>query len=981
MSSERGEGPTPSDFARATAFGNAITSLRDGVCAPGSLDVAYDKLILEDRLFKSPVATTDEQPPRQCIFIRNFRLEHRIATGGMGSVYLAWCSAAKRHVAIKVLHDFDGHHTGIRLLEEARALARVNHRNIVQIFEVDDRATWTIASEGKESQALAVGRTAMIVMEFVAGQTLESWLVARPPWRVVVAVFLQVARGLAEAHRRGLLHCDVTPRNVLVCGVAAEDARTAVPTAKLVDFGLSRAVEPTGAATAERDGGAPLTGDVKPSKAAQTEDSSPHLLVDLICGTAGYAAPEQLERGQRIDARSDVFGLCAAMWHALAGDLPYDPVVLRPGTTVEARSPLTIRRAAWPRQLPRWLCDLLVCGLDLSPSRRPANMATLIRELERRLSWRQRMIRWVGVPLASATVAVSVAFLASYQPLPAPFGRGDPGVEQVWHADRQQQLTARVERADPGLRDAWPEILHAITEYVAAWVRMRETIRASAASEWTIEMKRFAGECLLESRGEFDQILRAIDASGERSDAKDWDLRIHRWIVGLRPPVACQIPRYAVSRVAHGPAASSEPWREHYARGYQHYLEHDLDAAVRAFDRAMEAANTDPVGRARIHFRLALVDLDRSRIDAALGHLHDALRLTAEDSDAYLRFYALKYLVERSPDPVAAIGHYLDAVGLVARTFEGAPVVQAAVGELHVSAVWAVRRAADAERFERCPIDCDSVSRPRRSCVPLVDRDERAHACAQDLLDLAEEVSPGSQELAQNVARARAELHLGRGELAAAEQVARAAIARNDPDRPRTWYPGLYETIARIQLTQERHGDAEASLRRCLSALKARGEAGAMRLNVLRLLFALSMNRDDLSAARDAGEQAWTILEGHNLRIHIADAVEILGRLGELYITNPAAQDDDRGVVRLLRGLELAAGVDLDETHTQIVAEMHMLLATVWLRKGRLPEAESALGAGLGLAREPKLIDALNALASQLDRQKNSPTGVIQTSP
>jgi serine/threonine protein kinase/tetratricopeptide (TPR) repeat protein len=952
MSSEYGDGPTPSEIVRATSFGDAITSLRDGVCAPGSLDVAYDRLDLEERLFRGPAGNTGEHPPRQYIFVRNFRLKYRIASGGMGSVYLAWCPSAERNVAIKVLHDFDGHQTDVRLLDEARSLARVSHLNVVQIFEVDDAAVWTIAVAGEEKRAPSVGRVAMIVMEFVDGRTLEEWLLERPPWRVITAVFLQVAHGLAEAHRQGLLHCDVTPRNVLVCVDETADPRVTAPTAKLIDFGLSRSIpDRSGDSTPGTSAGAGPLAAAAADPASQN-DSAPHLLVDVICGTAGYAAPEQLERGQRIDARSDIFGLCAAMWHALATELPYDPAVLRPGTTVEARSPLTIRREAWPRRLPGWLCELLMRGLHLDPKRRPASMTVLIRELERRLSWRQRMIGWFLVPLASATAALALAFGLSYQPLPAPFGPRDPGVELVWHASRQQTIAESVARADPAVRDAWPELLHAIGEFAAAWERMRGEIRVGAANEWTIEMKRFAGGCLLEARNEFDQILRAIAVSAEQTDARNWDLRIHRWLVGLRPPTACQIPRYAVSQISRNPAADTEPWREHYARGYQHYLEHELDAAAHALDQAMAAA-TNPVGRARIHFRLALIELDRSRIDAGLAHLHDVLRLTAEDGDTYLRFYALKYLVERSPDPVASIGHYLDALGLIDRMFEGASAEQVAVSQLHVSAVWAVHRAEHGGRFDRCPIDCDTVTRPRHSCPTPSERAMRARLCQQDLLDLAEEASPESRDVQCLVARTRAELLLDRGETSAAEKVALAASSLDDLAAPRTWYPKLYETLARIQIVQGRHADAEVSLRRAVTALITRGEGrGADALNALRLLFALAADREDPVAARAFGEQAWAVLEGHDIQAHVATAIEVLGRLGELYVTSPAVQDDDRGILLLTRGLELAAGSELDDELKRVAAEMHMLLAQARVRKGRLSDAEAGTATGrLGFGR------------------------------
>jgi serine/threonine protein kinase len=931
------------------AFAHALTSRRGPTGLPGSLDVAYDRLMLELRLFK-PTA----ESPRQYIYIKEFCIERRIGSGGMGSVYLAWSFSLKRRVAVKILFDFDGPQNGAIALQEAHCLARVNHANIVHVYEVDGAAPWCIATPKARATTPYAGEAAMIAMEYVDGSSLETWLATTRTWRTIVDKFVQAARGLAAAHRAGLLHSDVTPRNILV--------RTDVPesTVKLVDFGLSRSdgdpasdSQPYAASPPD-----PLSSDNSHSTASDGKKQpprwAPELVVDMVCGTPGYSAPEQLQLGNTIDARSDVFGLCASMWYALATQLPYDPAVLRPGTTVEARIPLSIRRATWPRHLPRWLCEVLVGGLDIEPGRRPDSMDRLLEIIERRLARPQRFLRWVVVPLASALACLAIVAALLHQPVPEPFGRHDAGIETVWHADRQAALATAV-GAHSELRSSWPELRHAIGEYAAGWERIRATIVAS--SEWTGDAKRFAGRCLLDARDEFDQILRSIvdaAAAPPQGGRAGSNLLVHRWIVGLRPPTVCRIPRYATATIATRGATTSgdDAWRDPYARGYQHYLAGRLDDASTAFTTALQLARNDPGGRARVQFRLGLVDLARSRADAAITHFHDALRLTADGSDPYLKLHTLTNLMIATADPIAGLGYYADARGILADTFAEDPAaVHEEAGNLHVRAAWAVGRAADTRRFKRCPIDCDDVKKPTASCE---DTDgptgQLAFQCALDLLDLAAD-GPCSSDLRALVVKTRTEALFKHGDLAEAEKVAQAAVALDDPDHPEKWSPLLYWTLGRVQLSREPTADGEVTLGRALKAHVAQGTADrASALDVLLLLSALADQRGDSIVARDLGERARAILEGQDIREHIPDAVQLFGRLGSLYLSAPVTRDAPLGIERLRRGLELAAGADLDETHTAIVLQMHGLLAHELLRGRRFAEAEDTLTAGM--ARE-----------------------------
>jgi eukaryotic-like serine/threonine-protein kinase len=190
--------------------------------------------------------------------IGRFRITHKLGAGGMGTVYEAYDPDLDRSVAIKVLVDSDGR----RLMDEAQAMARLSHPNVVPIHEVG-----------------TVDGQLFLVMELVRGETLASWLEQPRSWREIVSAFAEAGLGLAAAHRAGLVHRDFKPTNVLV------DRTGHV---RVSDFGLARA-----------DGFA-LGSDTRGE------------------GTPGYMAPEQGD-GRPIDARSDEYAFGISLARAFVG--------------------------------------------------------------------------------------------------------------------------------------------------------------------------------------------------------------------------------------------------------------------------------------------------------------------------------------------------------------------------------------------------------------------------------------------------------------------------------------------------------------------------------------------------------------------------------------------------------------------------------------------------------------------------------------
>ena len=317
----------------------------------------------------------------------------RIGAGGMGVVLSAYDGELDRVVALKLLHPGSRSlNAGPRLAREAQALARLSHPHVVPIFDVgtDD------------------GRT-FIAMQLVPGRTLGAWLRERRRSAAeVLAMFVQAGRGLAAAHRAGIVHRDFKPENVLI----GEDG-----VARVVDFGLALG-----------------RGDLECVPQPVAERSlleTPLTATGLLVGTRAYVAPEQLRR-LPADARSDQYGYCVALHEALFGTRPRfddrDPSrrlsVARTGSPVRDRVPGRVRRA-------------LARGLAIDPAARFADMDALIQALVGTAARRGVL---AAVVLASVGgVAMQRAGAATDEPC----ARAGDRVRAIWDDDARD----RVERA------------------------------------------------------------------------------------------------------------------------------------------------------------------------------------------------------------------------------------------------------------------------------------------------------------------------------------------------------------------------------------------------------------------------------------------------------------------------------------------------------------------------------------------------------
>ncbi|HET6550653.1 MAG TPA: PASTA domain-containing protein [Solirubrobacter sp.] len=200
-----------------------------------------------------------------------YRAERRLGSGGMGEVWCAEDEVLGRLVALKLLGSRFAEDPEFRerFRREARAAAGLAHPNIVGIF---DRSEW----DG----------TPYIAMELVDGKTLKDLVLERGPLPpdVATGVMVQILRALGFAHRRGIVHRDVKPQNVII---------DAEGTAKVADFGIARA------------GGSEMTE------------------TGAIVGTVQYLSPEQAE-GRPVDRRSDLYSAGIVLYELLTGRLPFD---------------------------------------------------------------------------------------------------------------------------------------------------------------------------------------------------------------------------------------------------------------------------------------------------------------------------------------------------------------------------------------------------------------------------------------------------------------------------------------------------------------------------------------------------------------------------------------------------------------------------------------------------------------------------------
>jgi len=278
---------------------------------------------------KTLLASFDDLP-RGSVFAGRYEIIEEVGKGGMGKVYKAFDRTLREPVALKLLKpEISFNEKAVeRFRNELKFARKISHRHVCRLFDLGEAAV-----------------VHFITMEFVQGEDLKAFIrrSGHLTWPKAVAIARQIAEGLAEAHRLGVIHRDLKPQNVMIDREG---------NAKIMDFGLARFVEGDG-----------MTGS------------------GVLLGTPEYMSPEQVDL-KEVDARSDLYALGAILFEMVTGRVPFT-----------GETPLSVaikhknEKAADTRELnpliPEPLSKLVARLLEKSPAGRFQSAEEVIAELDR----------------------------------------------------------------------------------------------------------------------------------------------------------------------------------------------------------------------------------------------------------------------------------------------------------------------------------------------------------------------------------------------------------------------------------------------------------------------------------------------------------------------------------------------------------------------------------------------------------------------
>ncbi|HEY5922267.1 MAG TPA: serine/threonine-protein kinase [Kofleriaceae bacterium] len=419
--------------------------------------------------------------------IGRYTVVDRIGSGTMGLVLAAFDPTLDRKVAIKIVQlDHTGTTSGRqRLLREAQAMAKLQHPNVVTVFEVgtfEDRV--------------------FLAMEYVAGATLHDWLAeAGRTRREIITAFVAAGHGLAAAHRAGIVHRDFKPANVLV----GTDGRV-----RVADFGLATA--PT---------------DAPPPPVEVLRDSDPGPLgmtkTGAVLGTPAYMAPEQ-HRGEHAEARADQFAFCVALYEALYKELPFEggAFLVYQDNVLAGR----VREAPRGSDVSARIRRVLLRGLAQLPRDRYPDMEALLAELSHDPAANRRRIALFGAAvLAAGGVAFAIARNTGDDD---PCAAADQPVANIWTAADKRALEASFKASgSPGAATAFAHVSRRLDDRVTALraARREACVATSVRREQSAELLDRRIRCVderaaattalitvLTEQRDIDVLMKGIDA-------------------------------------------------------------------------------------------------------------------------------------------------------------------------------------------------------------------------------------------------------------------------------------------------------------------------------------------------------------------------------------------------------------------------------------------------------------------------------------
>jgi WD40 repeat protein len=489
MNADEGTGPDEEFSALLAAWDEALAA---GACPPppdpaestpelpGRLERGLEclqRLHHWRRLRRAAGPGTDGERAPPWAALGRFQLRRELGRGGFGIVYLAHDPRLGREVALKVPHPdaLVSPHLRERFHREARAAAALDHPNLVPVYEV-----------GEE------GPVCFLVSAYCPGLTLAQWLKQRDepvPFPVAAALVVALAEAVEHAHRRGVLHRDLNPSNVLLepspQGAAGQNAPPGaalgfVP--RLTDFGLAKLLQEETPEAPTRSG--------------------------ALLGTVSYMAPEQAAgKSKGVGPAADIHALGTLLYELVTGRPPFhgetDLDTLR---QVQADEPLPPSRLR-PR-CPRDLETICLKCLRKEPGRRYPSAGLLGEDLRRFLAGqpirarpvgrREQLWRWcrrnpalaavsgLAAAAAVAAVALSVGLAFSNARLARERAEADRQRERA-----QAELCHALISDAKGFRNARPEGYR-----VQVWQRLQEALQLPASAEYLPGLRNLAASCL-----------------------------------------------------------------------------------------------------------------------------------------------------------------------------------------------------------------------------------------------------------------------------------------------------------------------------------------------------------------------------------------------------------------------------------------------------------------------------------------------------
>ncbi|MGE3545606.1 MAG: protein kinase, partial [Kofleriaceae bacterium] len=429
--------------------------------------------------------------------------------GGMGVVYKAFDPELDRPIALKLV-GFSGQGTKlgqsrVRLLREAKTLARLSHPNVVTVYDVG-----------------AYEDNLFVAMELVTGSTLRAWLDDKPRTpREILAVFHAAGAGLAAAHKLGIVHRDFKPENVMV----GNDGRV-----RVLDFGLARWLAFRGRISIS--GFTDLPSASGSMGTALTRDG-------MVLGTPVYMAPEQ-DDGKPVDSRSDQYSFCAVLYEALYGKRTF--AATSHSELVDQRRHEEVPPPPSLRGVSKRVRRAIIKGLRRDPDQRHRSMDALLHELGADRWTVQTKVAVAALAALALGAAGWATWVATHRAptIEDTCALADGDVKRVWYPERKRDLQRRFTAAGlPDPTGTAERVATKVDKWTAEWSHQRTalcemTMRADDKRSERIAEKL---QCLLRRLNELDGMVSILT----HTVSIDLATKADKMIDSIERPGSCEL--------------------------------------------------------------------------------------------------------------------------------------------------------------------------------------------------------------------------------------------------------------------------------------------------------------------------------------------------------------------------------------------------------------------------------------------------------